>query len=243
MKASLIAPIDSGMDPLEILRICGGYYSCPKDADGKRLGPLVGYAGKYGDSLQFVGDIYANFAAIEKFPPALRHVAVEISALISTTLKNVDVFCGAPIGGYSLADALGLACDRQVVKAEKKIIKLATSTSREKSKLVFGRHEIRPDDKVVIVEDVCNNFSTTWELISLIEAAGGMVVDIVCFLNRSLAVNSDFEGIPVIPLVRLPILQYEQGDPEVLADIQNGNVVWKPKDQWPKLMAAMANAA
>jgi len=34
-------------DHLEILRRCGGYYGCPKDAAGKRLGPLVGYAGKY----------------------------------------------------------------------------------------------------------------------------------------------------------------------------------------------------
>ncbi len=32
---------------LRYLQEFGGWYECPKDSNGKRLGPLVGYAGAY----------------------------------------------------------------------------------------------------------------------------------------------------------------------------------------------------
>ena len=45
MTKVMIAPNGQHM---ETLRRCGGYYKCPKGPDGTRMGPLVGYAGKYG---------------------------------------------------------------------------------------------------------------------------------------------------------------------------------------------------
>lgn len=33
--------------------------------------------------------------------------------------------------------------------------------------------------------------------------------------------------------------EYQQEDPLVVEDIQKGNVVWKPKDEWPRLEEAM----
>jgi hypothetical protein len=44
----------------------------------------------------------------------------------------------------------------------------------------------------------------------------------------------------VISLVRQPIKEYRQDDKEVVADIQAGNVIWKPKNNWGPLSAAMA---
>ncbi len=251
---------------LNVLGNCGGYYSCPKDSNGKRLGPLVGYAGRYkgsdGNRLQWVGDVYANFAKIEMNSKQLRLVARDLAFKIGKTvgLNKSIAFCGAPIGGYSLATALGLTTDMDVIKAEKKIITLETPTSREKSELVFKRHEIVPGSSYVIVEDVCNNFSTTTELIYLIRSAGGEVSSIACFLNRSLAVGDvyspgeimltsgqrlDWTGlkIPVISLVRLPIMEYKQDDPEVAEDVAAGNVIWDPKkkEDWARLMRAMGS--
>ena len=160
-------------------------------------------------------------------------------------LTKIDVFCGAPIGGYSLADALGSCNDIPSIKAEKKVVALATATSREKSKLVFARHGVESGLGYVIVEDVCNNFSTTEELIALICSGGGKVLAIACFLNRSLTVESFYcstasssHPIPVISLVREPINEWKQDDPAVAEDIAKGNVVLKPKDQWDRLMKA-----
>jgi orotate phosphoribosyltransferase len=239
---------------LETLRNCGGYYECPRDKSGRRLGPLVGYAGKYQTLnsvyLQWVGDVYANFAKAEIYPHVLKYFASCLSAHLNSQigLENIDVFCGAPIGGYSLADALGFWNDINIIKAEKKVVALATPTSREKSELVFARHNVEEGQRCVIVEDVCNNFSTTAELIGLITASGGVVVAIACFLNRSLvdstyqylAGNSNVLSPPVISVVRKFIQEWKQDDPAVSRDIAKGNVVWKPKDEWPRLMEAMA---
>ena len=214
---------------LETLGNCGGYYSCPKDENGKRLGPLVGYAGTYdlpgGKPLQFVGDVYANFAAAEMHANVLEFFSNCLSSRIDAQvgLNNVDALCAAPIGGYSLTDALGLYNGIKMVKAEKKITALKTSTTREQSELVFNRHNIEKGERCVIVEDVCNNFSTTGKFIHLIRSRGGIVVAILCFLNRSLDVDDTYSfgvefkanplEIPVVSLVRKPIHEWRRRRP------------------------------
>lgn len=243
---------------LETLHNCGGYYLCPKDQQGRRTGPLVGYAGTYkdlsGKQMQFVGDTYANFAMVEPHSNVLKYFAqIILRRLYSATNFDIDAFVGAPIGGYSLTDALGFEMTgARMIKAEKQVVALKTETSREKSKLVFGRHNIGKGWKCAIVEDVCNNFSTTGELVNLITKAGGVVVAIACFLNRSLTIDDEFicqvddtaggeraVGIPVVCVVRKRIVEYNQDDPAVSADVEKGNVVWKPKDEWNRLMKAM----
>jgi adenine/guanine phosphoribosyltransferase-like PRPP-binding protein len=236
---------------LNMLRSCGGYYSCPKSPDGRRLGPLVGYAGKYespdGKKLQYVGDVYANFSQLESNSEMLEIVARHLVAKLEFQigLPPLTDFCAAPIGGYSLGTALGLASKLDVIKAEKKVTALATETSREKSELTFARHCICSDARYIIVEDICNNFSTTEDLIKLIYQGLGKVEAIACFLNRSLVVGDEYfsetlgRSIPVISLVRLPILEYKQDSPAVADDVAKGNVAWKPKDNWPQLMRAM----
>ncbi|TAN58580.1 hypothetical protein EPN15_00535 [Patescibacteria group bacterium] len=242
-NASGIVRINKNISPLEILDLCDGYYSCPKDENGKRLGPMVGYAGRYetpDGKKQWVGDIYANFSKAEEYPHVLKYFADQMREKLLPMLDEIDVFCGAPIGGYAFSLMLGLACDRRVIKAEKKVIKTATAYEREKTNLVFGRHEVRECERVAIVEDVCNNFATTDQLIDLIEEAEGRAIAIICLLNRSLTIDHWYiskynAGIPVISLVRMPIPEYKQDDPVVARDIAAGNVIWKPKDEWDRL--------
>lgn len=248
-----IADIITG-EPMHVLHMRNGLYMCPIGQDGKRLGPLVGYAGTYPDEdgmpKQWVGDVYVNFAKIDEYPGDLHDFARKIRNTLRNLnlLHSMDVFCGAPIGGYSFSHALGAVRECRVIKAEKKVLRPATSMGRERSKLVFARHAVEQGERVAIVEDVCNNFSTTEQLISLIEQSGGTAVSIICILNRSLTVDDTYTSangtkIPVVSLVRLPIKEYRQDDPVVAEDIANGNVVWKPKNEWPRLMEAMKNAA
>ncbi len=249
MNQDLIHPTDH----LETLRRCGGYYVCPKDKQGRRLGPLVGYAGKYvtdmpfgnrilAQSKQYVGDIYASFAKTDEYPWVLEHYANSMGDL---GLYGMDAFCGAPYGGHGFSQALGSAFKKPITKAEKKIVALPTPTSREKTELVFGRHGVEPGAKYAIVEDVCNNFSTTEQLISLITSLEGKVVAVVCLLNRSPLIDSSYSSptlgcaIPVVSLVRKVIDEYKQDDPAVREDIEKDNVVWKPKDRWNFLMDQM----
>lgn len=244
MKASEQVRYLMSDTPLEILARCGGYYECPTDGNGRRLGKLVGYAGRYeapedGLQKQYVGYVYANFAEAEQYP----HVMERFARMMREKhiIYDTDVFVGAPIGGYSFSEALAKECDCKVIKAEKRVIALATGNSREQSKLVFGRHNVRRGERAAIIEDVCNNMSTTAELIDLIEGAGGIVTCIICLLNRSLDVHDVYVAprtgrkYRVLSLERKPIMEYRQDDPLVRDDVIRGNVVWKPKDEWEKL--------
>ena len=227
---------------LEQLRSCGGYYECPRDEDGKRLGPLVGYAGKYqnrnGEKKQFVGDVYYNLAKIEESPRVLDYFAEECAVMIAAKITCIDYVLGAPMGGIAFASALAKYLDCRFVFAEKKTTALATSESREKSKFLMKRHVIKPRSKVVIVEDVCNNFSTTGDLRVLIEECKGVLAGIACELNRSN--GKTWQKLPVVSLIYQPTKQYSQDDIRVRDDVQDGNVVWKPKDEWDRLQAIMA---
>jgi orotate phosphoribosyltransferase len=234
-------------DPLELLTHCGGFYRCPKDDSGKRCGPLVGYAGRDDQGRQYVGDVYVNFACAERHGPVLRWITRRLVEEAETVLEGFPFdpricagFCGAPEGGRALACTLALETDMQFIFPERKLIAPASTDSREETKLIFGRHNPEWRESWWIVEDVCNNFSTTNRLIDLIESSGSRVAGILCFLNRSLKVGGVFGiDLPVISLVREPISQYSQSDSEVAHDIANGNVVWKPKDEWQRLSEAM----
>jgi orotate phosphoribosyltransferase len=235
-------------DPLKMLQLCGGFYECPRDANGKRVGPLVGYAGRYDDGKkQFVGDVYANFAMAEQYPAVLRQMALDLQGKLRAAGAEIDVFCGAPMGGIAFAGMLGLVCNCAFAYTEKKVIALATDSAREQSEMIFKRHTIGKEARVVLIEDVCNNFSTTDAMIALIQRAGGQVVAVACLLNRSVKFENEYTpasgpSIPIFSLVRKIIEQYKQDDSKVVDDVVCGNVAWKPKDRWSELMEAMDQA-
>ena len=233
----------AGTEPLEALRLLGGYYECPKDPTGKRLGPLVGYAGKYeaddGSKRQYVGDIYANFAKAEERPRVYQSWVDRMKF----DVPKVDVLLGMPMGGIAVAFALApiTSVEARFCFAEKQVIAMATEALREQSRLALVRHELHKGDRVAIVEDVTNNFSTTAEAVGLILEAGAEPVAILSWLNRSSAEIYQTEGLtlPVISLISKFFPQYRQDDPAVAEDIVAGNVVLKPKNDWLRLMEAM----
>lgn len=241
-------------DPIETLRCCGGVYECPKLAGNNdrgsydRLGPLAGLAGTYETPegpKHFVSDEYFNFAMGEQYPRVLDHWAAQLAQLYQQ-LRSVNVCVGAPMGGILFAGALARLLKCRVIFLEKKITALATESNREESVMVLSRHEVREGDKMLLVEDVCTNFSTTAAAIATAEINGAEFVAISCILNRSPnATYSMWDGadgervMPVCGIKHRPTKQYRQDDPEVVKDIAAGNVVWKPKNDWPRLQAIM----
>ncbi len=237
--------------PLDLMRRAGAFYECPKDAAGRRLGPLVGYAGRAADDRQYVGDIYVNFAKAESQPRLLAVFSRQLAALVrerNIDLASVTGFCGAPEGGKAFAYQLALDAGRGYIYPEKRITAAASATSRETSELVFSRHEPEPGQSWFIVEDVCNNFSTTAKLVALIESHGARVAGILCFLNRSSTIRETFEPqpgqvIPVVAVVQKPFDQHAQTEAAVADDVARGNIVWSPKKDWLRLAAAMKAAS
>lgn len=245
LTAAAVNEIVTGYDdPLKTLALLGGYYECPCK-DGQRLGPLVGYAGRDAKGRQYVGDVYFNWAIAEEWPFVLAHFAKELRPKMMQSFGlGVTAFCGAPLGGMTFGAILAYHYSGRFIFPEKKVRKAASATGREEADMVFSRHEPWPGESVAVVEDVLNNFSTTNDVLRLIRVAGANPRAIIGLLNRSLTIDNvftDYSGVklPVVALVRKPFAQYEQDDPLVAADVANGNVAWKPKNEWDKLMAAM----
>ena len=232
-------------DPLKVMTELGGYYECPKDEQGNRLGPLVGYTGKYDDTHHYVGDVYINAAVAEEYPYLLDIWAEQLQSQLAAAGVSQKVFCGTPYGGLAFAQALALRNNSRYIYMEKKVTKLATETAREESCLIFNRHQVGPGDQVILVEDVVNNFSTTDQMIAEVARGGGQVVAIACILNRSTDHSTHYPtaglSLPIISLVRKAINEYRQDDPFVVDDVTRGSVVWKPKDKdaRARLKAAM----
>ncbi len=236
------------MHPLLLdLNKLGGYYQCPESEDGKLLGPLVGYAGRYtdneGNQKQYVGKVYFNFAQGEQNCDFRANCADLLVAPVQKAFyeDTIDCVIGLPMGGIMLAVELGdlLLCD--TIFAEKKILSLATKTERKKSQLVIQRHNLPRESRVLLVEDVVNNFSTTQEAIELLELMDCDVVGIACAINRS--ANDHVHLLnrvwPVASVVHQPTQQFRQDDPAVAEYIKAGQIVWKPKNEWARLQAAM----
>lgn len=253
----------------DLLRDRGGYYECPKDKNGKRIGPLVGYTGRYkdrnGEELQYVGDEYFNMRKIEENSELLNYFAemLEIKfagrfpyhlSLSHGSPSSIDVVCGVPEGGKALSLAFADIQREYGVKSryvcpEKIVTAAATRHTRKRYEFAFKKGEIRRGDRVVIIDDVLNNFSTADALVELINGYGGKVITIAALLNRSPKTRDLYESgsqlddpkIPVVSLAEKVADQYRQDDSYVADDIKNPNigVVWKPKDNWDFLIRQM----
>lgn len=238
-------------DPLGLLRALGGWYECPKDPKtGKRLGPLVGYAVRDSEGNQYVADAYANFALAEEWPHVIRHWAVQLSGMLnrmvsSGEIKRPTVFVGAPEGGKSLAMILAFLLDARFAYPDK-VRGPEPHTGREATRLVFSRHGINAGDRVVIVEDVTNHFSTVQAILDQVAIAGGHTVAIAAVLNRSSEIDNElataYGRVRVLSLVRQSLPAWQQKDPQVADHVATGNVIFSPKLEWPQLMDAMKEA-
>lgn len=227
-------------NPLVVLKNCDGYYSA-KNKDGKITGPLVAYAGTYEDARKntrsYVGFEYFNFAKAEENPEALDYFAKNLAE----KLRNLqpDMIIGAAMGGLFLSGLVAKHLGCRLGFAEKRIVKVANPTQglKEVNELIIERHEIKAGDKVIIIEDVVNNYSTTQKMQELIREKGGEFIGIGCAINRS--GKNVFEDLPVKSVCFVTAQQFKQNDPTVSQLIAEDKIVWKAKQNWPELKATM----
>lgn len=226
-------------DPIQMLYRCQGYYESRRGHDGKYLGPLVGYAHKDELGKNMVGFTYFNFAKADQNPIILSAYAYLLAEKLKRRVGEVDAVLGMPEGGKALAVELGRYLNCQVISVEKNILKLADHEHgrKEVSEPVIKRHEIRDGSRLVLVEDVCNNFSTTHKGKDLSAQFNSEVVAVATAVNR--ARDKEWQGRPVVSVCHIPSGQFRQNDPEVAEMVKAGNVIWKPKYEWDEIKKAM----
>ncbi len=226
-------------DAYQILKDCDALYESPKDENGKYIGPLVAYAGIDENGKNFVGFHYVNIAQAEQeYLPRIELSKMMAEKIIQAVGKP-DRLIAAPMGGIIFAASTANFLETRVSFFEKKVNKLADieNNTREESELVYKRHNLEPGEKVIIFEDLCNNFSTTEKMIETLKGMGAEVVAIACIFNRS--DKDELMGIPVVPVMHIPIPEYKQDDPEVKTMLESGNIVLSPKKEWSRLKEAM----
>lgn len=228
---------------------CNALYICPKDARGNRLGPLVAYAGKGKDGRNLIGDIYFNFRKIEQWHLVLEYFARVIykNLIASGLLHEFDTICGIPEGGRTLGQSLGSLYQKRFVYATK-VPKPTEPGKKQEYRWDLSQFEFVAGERLLVMEDVINNLQNTNNMLEQIACTGAKVVLLGAALNRSPFADKSYtprsgpfadQELPIVCALREPFPEYEQSDPEVVADVVNGNIEFEVKKNWPKLIAAM----
>ncbi|MEI9966302.1 MAG: phosphoribosyltransferase family protein [Candidatus Moraniibacteriota bacterium] len=243
---------------------CGGVYQCPLGSDGKPIGFLAGCAGKYlvsnaalavtevpgragplintsSHSSHYVTPAYYNFSMADRYPAVLRHTARLLAMDIRQRELKPTVILGAPMAGIKVSGALAEELGCLGIFAEKKVLAAPNQAQRALSQLRLERYSLQSNDRVLICEDVVNNFSTTRELVGLVRAAGAEVIGISSVINRAFPVSTEFDGYPVMSIWPVPTPEYRQEDPLVSEAVQARRVIWDPKkkENWRRLIEEM----
>jgi orotate phosphoribosyltransferase len=232
---------------LGLLRRCGGYYKAVIDpGTNLPIGPMVAYSGTYdieGGKRQYVGYVYYNCATLEQHPAVARVFAQGLaSVVLSRQLPEFQCIVGVPDGGLIVAQNTAYALEKHYAGLQKKVVEVGTPTTKEKTKLVFARHGIDAGMRVVLCEDLINNFSTTDKAIQVVQAAGGEVVGLIALINRSWPARNDYNGLPAVVLLERPTPQFKQEDPDVVKHLEAVNFLPDVKPSWAVVEKAMTDA-
>lgn len=196
----------------------------------------------------YVGLAYYNYSMADQWPAVnrwfARQLAYEMIQRNATGSFNRasprTVILGAPMAGIKFSAALAEELGARHIFAEKKTLKAGMPGERDEEELRMLRYDIHPGDEVFIGEELVNNFSTTKDLVAIIEEAGGIYMGITCVINRSWPEATEFMGKPIYSVLHVPTEQYRQDNPLIVAALEGGfPIIGKPKHEWPRLRAAM----
>lgn len=231
------------------LKNCEGFYDCPVDSNGNPIGPLVGYSGSYVDDRglcqRYVGLRYFNFSKADIWSAVLTFFAEAMAEKLRARGIVPTIILGAPWAGVKFSQEVARLLECRHIFAQKEEL-IEECGGRKYDRFFLGRYEdvILPGDKVMIGEELVNNFSATGALCELVREADASVIGVHCAINRSYpfvdALDFDGVGIPVVGVLDRETPQYRQDHPLVACAVREGRVVWEPKYSWERLRQVMA---
>lgn len=146
------------IDVVEILKECGALLE----------GHFLLSSGKHSNK-------YCQCAKLLQYPDKAKKVISIVKDKVSPL--DLDVIVGPAMGGITAAYELG----RQLgIKA--------IFTERENNVMTLRRgFEIKPGDRILIMEDVVTTGKSSGETVKVIESLGGTVVGIGCIVDRKVS--------------------------------------------------------
>lgn len=139
---------------------------------------------------------YMQSAKILQYPL----LAGELGADLAKKFSGIDVVLSPALGGIIIGHEVARALNVRFIFCE-----------REDNIFRLRRgFEIRPDENVLVIEDVVTTGRSTKETIAVAEEAGGIIAGVGCIVNRS---NQD----PEFPgkfqyLLKLPLTNYQPSE-------------------------------
>lgn len=149
---------------------------------------------------------YFQCAKVLQYPKYLNLFSIMISDKFRS--MKPDVVISPAIGGIVLGTAVGTELDVRTIFAE-----------RKKEKMVVRRgFEIKPNEKVLIVEDVITTGGSVSEVMDLVEKTGGNLIGAGVLVDRSNGTvhlhNNQFS------IVRMDATSFPENEiPQELADL------------------------
>lgn len=148
---------------------------------------------------------YCQCAKLLQYPDK----AEKVISIVRDKVKSLDldVIVGPAMGGITAAYELG----RQLgIKA--------IFTERENNEMTLRRgFEIKPGDRILIMEDVVTTGKSSMETAKVLESLGGIVVGIGCIVDRKV---SEIQ-LPLYSATELIFETYDEGDCPLCKKAQN----------------------
>jgi len=151
---------------------------------------------------------YLQCARVLMDPARAERLARALAAKLPAEVRdNVDVVVSPAMGGVIIGHEMGRALGKPAIFVE-----------RPEGVFELRRgFRLRPDERVLLVEDVVTTGLSSREAIAAVEHAGGKVVGAAALVDRS-GGSADF-AVPFIPLIRIDVPAYAADDlpPELAA--------------------------
>lgn len=142
---------------------------------------------------------YCQCAKLLQYPNRAEKVLKVVKDKLDANNIECDLVVGPAMGGVIVAYELG-----------KQLGKPAIFTERENGEMALRRgFEINPGQKVIITEDVVTTGKSFKEAAKVIEDQGGIVVAVICIVDRTSEKITDY---PMYSAVKLSIESYDPKD-------------------------------
>ncbi|MDA3874350.1 MAG: orotate phosphoribosyltransferase [Kiritimatiellae bacterium] len=151
---------------------------------------------------------YVQVAQLSQYPARLQPL-LETAKPQLEKLGAINTVFYPAIGALPVGQQMGLALRARAIFAER--------NAQNQMELRRG-FELRPGDKVLLVEDVITTGGTLKEIVGMVESAGAEVLGVFCIINRS--GNDTWRGYPLVSLLDLSFPTYAPDEvPAELAEI------------------------